>query len=82
VPGIYHHFFGPGAGHYQAFPARPRGIVKLRKKKVQMPGVARGGWAIVELTDALVHNFNKNSSQETRSMHAIPRLRERRLPWL
>ena len=37
-----------------AFPARPPGIVNLKKKKVQMPGgCPGGGWAMLELTDAL-----------------------------
>ena len=54
-PGAGHlsSFFCPGAGHCHAFPARPRGIVNLKKKKVQMPGgCPGGGWAILELTDA------------------------------
>ena len=47
-------FFFPGAGHCHAFPARPPGIVNLKKKKVQMPGGCPwGGWAMLELTDAL-----------------------------
>ena len=55
-PGAGHlsSFFCPGAGHCHAFPARPPGIVNLKKKKVQMPGgCPGGGWAMLELTDAL-----------------------------
>ena len=54
-PGAGHlsSFFCPGAGHCHAFPARPPGIVNLKKKKCKCPGVARGGgWAMLELTDA------------------------------
>ena len=44
-PGAGHlsSFFCPGAGHCHAFPARPQGIVNLKKKKVQMPGGCPGG---------------------------------------
>ena len=44
-PGAGHlsSFFCPGAGHCHAFPARPPGIVNLKKKKVQMPGGCPGG---------------------------------------
>ena len=57
-PGAGHlsSFFCPGAGHCHAFPARPPGIVNLKKKKVQMPGGCPGGGggrAMLELTDAL-----------------------------
>ena len=40
----------PGAGHRcHAFPARPPGIVNLKKKSAN----ARGeGWAMLELTDS------------------------------
>ena len=43
-PGAGHlsSFFCPGAGHCHAFPARPQGIVNL-KKKMQMPGGCPGG---------------------------------------
>ena len=53
-PGAGHlsSFFCPGAGHCHAFPARPPGIVNLKKKKCKCPG--GGGWAMLELTDALV----------------------------
>ena len=54
-PGICHLFFCPGAGHCHAFPARPPGIVNLKKKKVQMPG-GLPGWAMLELTDALAEH--------------------------
>jgi hypothetical protein len=56
-PGAGHlsSFFCPGAGHCHAFPARPPGIVNLKKKKVQiLGGCPGGGWAMLELTDALV----------------------------
>ena len=61
-PGAGHlsSFFCLGAGHCHAFPARPPGIVNLKRKKVQMPGGCRGGWAMLELTDALVFTVNKN----------------------
>ena len=52
-PGAGHlsSFFLPGVGHCHAFSARPWGSVH---KKVQMPGsVPGGGWAMLELTDAL-----------------------------
>ena len=52
-------FFCPGAGHCHAFPARPPGIVNLKKKKkCKCPGVAWGrGWAMLELTDTLKAAF-------------------------
>ena len=56
-PGAGHlsSFVCPGAGHCHAFPARPPGIVNLKKKKSAnargLPG--GGGWAMLELTDAL-----------------------------
>ena len=57
-PGAGHlsSFFLPGVGHCHAFSARPWGIVHLKKKKVQIPRGVPGGWAMLELTDALHDN--------------------------
>ena len=53
-PGICHLFFARGRGIATLFLPDPRNC-QLKEKKVQMPGgcPGGGGWAMLELTDAL-----------------------------